>query len=145
MLFRSDGKSIYPTRCSCYRQWQTRDHIAEYLNHIPLDSRSIVRNANEGKYAAGVVMRMWTPATTKGIIVIGGSGQGKTIAGHRVVMHMIRHHQRGALYVSTRHVASDCLLLATDNDEKPKAEDRLTRVWAACTGDAIVLDRKSVV
>lgn len=137
-IYTADGKSVYPTRCGCYLRAKTRDHIAEYLNHIPLEGRSVVRNADESRYAAGLLLSKWQPGKTKGIIIIGGSGQGKTVAGHRAVMYLIRHYQKGALYVSTRHVASDCLLLATDNNEKPKAEDRLTRVWAACRGDAIV-------
>ncbi len=137
-IYTADGKSVYPTRCGCYLRAKTRDHVAEYLNNIPLAGRSVVRNADEGRYAAATLFGQWSPGKTKGVILIGGSGLGKTVAGHRAVMYMIRHHQRGALYVSTRHVASDCLLLATDNAEKVKAEDRLTRVSSACRGDAIV-------
>jgi len=131
--------SVYPKPCPCLMEARGRDNQGGYLNHVGLEIRTKVRHANESQYACKDLFETWHPGKSPGVYLIGPSGVGKTIAGHRAVLKMISALALGGYYISARHVATDCSLLATDGNERYRAEERLTRHLFACRGRSIVM------
>jgi DNA replication protein DnaC len=139
VVYSPDGRTVYPRPCPCYLQAKGRDNQMDYINHLGLEIRSKVRHADENQYACGDMFASWQPSKSPAIQLSGISGLGKTIAGHRAVLRLIVQHAMSAHYISARSVAVDCSLLATNTDERYRAEDRLTRYTLACRGRYIVM------
>lgn len=137
-IYSPDG-AVYPSPCPCFEKSKQKDFCEEYLCKIPREAQETVRKADESRFACGEVFRLWSPYKSPAVLIIGGDGQGKTVAAHRAAIRLIKHFSKGARYLSARKIASDCALMATGTQERSWAEERLTSAYLSCRGRSVVV------
>lgn len=125
-------------KCPCWRDAQSKNLVAIYRDQIPSEQRSIIDNANPAVGAAAVVNQRWTPRKSMGLALTGPCGVGKTVAGHLAMKQMVRDHEVGGVYISTRSIAAAVWAMATDEGDRGRAEKYLTKLAKVCRWKACV-------
>ena len=136
-LYAANG-TVSTEKCPCWTARHKRSHADAYLCSLPENLKHTVENADEHRYAAAKLFAQWSPIKSNGVFLQGSYGTGKTVAGHLAMLKIIAQWDIPGTFFRTQTIAADCLALATNNDDRYSAEDRLAKVRRACTGKFIV-------
>ena len=127
-VFRREDGALCGTRCKCQRKWARKSRLTRYLNQLHPHTAGIVDNAEPKRGALRTVVECWN-FRTPAVLMRGGSGTGKTIAGHVLTLDWMKRRDVDGFYLEAPTVAKifQRAAAAETEDRKKEAFARILR------------------
>lgn len=143
-VLAKDKSAASRKRCPCWIKWKRRCYADGYLAGLPEAMRLRVTNADQSnRWALGKALERWNYATP-GLLLMGKSGTGKTVAGHVLIAGFSDKKGKQGLCIDADGISSDLRAFALpDGDETARQAKRRRYAHDECTQNqtmAILID-----
>lgn len=139
VLFAKDNSGVAAERCPYWLKWRKGNLDDFYLGSLPEAEATEVKAANRNRGALAKAIEIWN-FKTSAVLLAGGVGTGKTIAGHKIVQEYISRLGLPGFYCPSNRTAQAFKARAMgEEEEQAKAAGWLIRAMRRCSEDGAIV------